>query len=445
MVKFTKNTIVTIFIIVTLSACGGSNTETKSKDTPIVWSAPGGNATMDYDKDNPFLKILTTIGEDEISGVSQGRELFIAQWNAAPGTRTLLDGLGPLFNANACTTCHISNGRVAPYNNDGTLSNTFLFRVGKENGDSHPIYGGQLQTQATSGVPETSISWVKSGSDETISFISSTDLSTDNFNIGGRISPHLIGMGLLDLVSDSTILEYEDINDNNTDGISGRAHWVTEAGERKLGRFGWKAINSSLRTQNAGALQQDMGLTTPVNMAENCTSNQDVCDNEPNGGTPEVSEQSLQNIVDFMTTLGVPNRRISSQAVFDNGAKTFESIGCASCHRPTMTTGISSKFSILSNQKIYPYTDLLLHDMGNSLADGVKEKDATGNEWRTPPLWGIGIVEEKEGAKFLHDGRASTIKEAISLHDGEAKSARDKFNNLEENELNSLLTFLRGI
>ena len=418
---------------------GGNNNTNEGSDL----TSPGGSATVEYTKDNPFLKILNNINENEISGVSQGRELFIAQWNVAPGSRPALDGLGPLFNANACTSCHISDGRVASYNSDGTTDKSFLFRVGNENGDVHPIFGGQLQTQATSGKAETSMTWQKDSLTGDINFISSSDIG--DFNIGGRISPHLIGMGLLDLVSDETVLEYEDINDSNNDGISGRAHWVEEEGEKRIGKFGWKAINSTLRTQNAGAMHQDMGLTTPVNPNENCTNQQNICQDVPNGGTPEVSEVALQQIVDFMTALGVPSRRIENQETFDSGANTFESIGCASCHRPKMITAESSKFSSLSNQTIYPYTDLLLHDMGESLADGVKEKDASGSEFRTPPLWGIGIVEAKEGARFLHDGRASSIQEAIELHDGEAKSARERFVNLSEIEKENLLTFLRGI
>lgn len=436
----------------TFVACGGGSGSNSSSNTQnpnveeIIWSSPGGNGTVEYTQNDSFLKILNNIDENEISGVSQGRELFIAQWTPAlNNSRPTLDGLGPLFNANACTTCHISNGRVAPYKNDGTTSETFLFRVGKENGDVHPKYGGQLQTQATSGIGESDISWVQNGSTKKITFTTSADVESEGFNVGGRISPHLIGMGLLDLVSEATILEYEDINDSNNDGISGRAHWVMEEGERRIGRFGWKAINSTLRTQNAGAMHQDMGLTTPVNSSENCTNLQTICSTEANGGSPEVSEVALQQVVDFMTALGVPNRRITDQEKFDAGSRVFDTIGCVACHRPTMTTGTSSKFSSLSNQKIYAYTDLLLHDMGESLADGVKEKDASGSEFRTPPLWGIGIVEEKEGARFLHDGRALSIKEAIELHDGEAKNARDKFVALDNIDEENLLIFLRGI
>jgi CxxC motif-containing protein (DUF1111 family) len=178
---------------------------------------------------------------------------------------------------------------------------------------------------------------------------------------------------------------------------------------------------------------------------ENCTSNQEICASQANGGNPEVSEASLQAVVNFMTALGVPQRRVENQEVFDKGAKIFNSIGCASCHRPTMITSESAKFKSLSNQKIYAYTDLLLHDMGENLRDGVKEKDASASEWRTPPLWGIGIVEQKEGARFLHDGRATTIQQAILEHDGEALQTKNRFKNLTSEDKENLLSFLRGI
>ncbi len=439
-----KNSLVVILCITTFIGCGGESTSNINEEN-IIWSPTGGNATVKYDEIEPFMKISTTINESEIASVSQGRELFIAQWQVAPGTRPVLDGLGPLFNANACTACHVSDGRIAPYNDDGTVDSSFLFRISDKNGNPHPIFGTQIQTQSTDQIPEASITWVQNGSTKKIDFISSVDISSDGYNISGRIAPHLLGMGLLDLVSDETILEYEDPDDLNNDGISGRAHWVNEEGETRLGKFGWKAINSTLRTQNAGALVQDMGLTSSVNMDENCTDEQTICSTQENGGTPEVSESSLQAIVNFMMALGVPQRRIENQEIFDEGAKIFESINCASCHRPTMTTGKSEKFQSLNNQKIYAYTDLLLHDMGEGLSNGVREKNAQAKEWRTPPLWGIGIVEKKKGARFLHDGRASSIQEAIEYHGGEAQNAKDKFMQLDNIQKEKLLTFLRGI
>lgn len=422
-----------------------SASDTSQSASSISWAPPAGSATVAYSTDEPFLKILENLDAEAIATVSQGRELFIAEWSAAPDSRTTLDGLGPLFNANACLACHVADGRVPPFNDDATLDDSFLFRVGNAGGDVHPLFGDQLQTNATSGLFEAEITWLQNDANGTLLFRADPDISAEGFSLGPRIAPHLPGMGLLDLVSEATILEYADPDDANGDGISGRAHWIIEESEKRIGRFGWKAINSTLRTQNAGAMHQDMGLTTPVNPRENCTDQQTICRDEPSGGTPEVSKASLTAIVNFMTALGVPDRRIENQETFDKGAVLFEETGCAACHRPTMRTGVSDRFSALSDQTIYPYTDLLLHDMGERLGDGVMEKNATSTEWRTPPLWGIGIVALKEGARFLHDGRAKTLREAIEHHDGEAKKARETFNELDEEHKQNLLEFLGGI
>jgi len=408
-----------------------------------TWLPPAGSATIAYNSESPFLKIFDNIDVKDIQNVSQGRELFIAEWNIAPGSRVLLDGLGPMFNAKACVSCHISNGRINPYNENGSLHDSFLFRIGNNESQTHPILGKQLQTRGTTGYVEGNITWTKNNG--VISFSDNANIVNDGFNLGPRISPHLLGMGLLNLVEEHTIIEFEDLNDDNKDGISGRVHWVTEGNKRKIGRFGWKAINSNLRTQNAGALSEDMGLTTTINPKENCTSEQEICATQANGGSPEVSDASLDAIVSFMTALGVPDRRIINQDKFDNGANIFDEIGCALCHRPTLRTGVSEKFKALTHQTLYAYTDLLLHDMGDELSDGVVEKNASSKEWRTPPLWGIGIVEKKEGALFLHDGRAKSIDAAIIYHGGEAKIVKEKYLELNEEKKNALLEFLRGI
>ncbi len=442
--NISNNTLAAIFCVAVFVGCGQED-NINATEEKRTWTSPGGTATVIYDEAEPFMKVSTAIDENEIATVSQGRELFIAHWFPAPSSRSTLDGLGPLYNANACSSCHISDGRVAPYKNNGELDQSFLFRIGNESGEAHPIYGGQLQTQSTVGVPEVTIKWVQNSVTSKIDFLTTPDLSTESYNLGPRIAPHLVGMGLLNLVTEDTILEYADPDDLNKDGVSGRAHWVLEENKYHIGKFGWKAINSTLRTQNSGAMYQDMGLTSPVHPNENCTSEQEICSSEANGGSPEVSEESLMSIVNFMTALGVPQRRIENQNIFDEGAHIFESIGCASCHRSTMVTGVSNKFKSLSRQTIYPYTDLLLHDMGDGLSDGVKEKDATAREWRTPPLWGIGIVEQKAGSRFLHDGRAVNLQEAIEQHGGEAQQARDKFIQLDSAQLKSLMQFLHGI
>lgn len=443
--------VLTTLSLFILSACGGgggSGAPQVTTEPVLQWSAPGGNATINADGSKPFAQFAPAIDASEMAGVSQGRELFVATWQPAPGARDLLDGLGPLFNAQACISCHASYSRVPALNEDGSTSAAMLFRIADTDGRVHPVYGGQLQPFSTAGdgkgegevrwqlAANGAINWV-------LTLFGSEPLGS--YAISPRLSPQLNGTGLLDLVTDSQILQYADPNDSNGDGISGRPHWVVEEGQTRLGRFGWKAINASLRTQNAGALHQDMGLTTMVHQSESCTVSQTVCSTQPNGGQPEVGEAALLAISDFMTALGVPDRRIANRQAFDRGARLFNNIGCAACHRPTLTTGNSTRFPKLSQQTIYPYTDMLLHDMGDALADGVKEGDATGREWRTPPLWGLGLVEQQPGARFLHDGRARTLPEAISWHGGEAQAARNRYSVLTNSELADLLVFLRGI
>jgi len=442
---------VSLVLVAALVACGGSGSSSESTQTAteaLTWTAPGGSATVAVNSTAPFMQFVPNIDASEMVGVSQGRELFLAAWQPAPGPRTLLDGLGPYFNANACSACHAVDGRVAPLNDDGSTTQAVLFRLGDAEGAVHPVFGAQLQHRATTGLAEGVVTWVRNTTtgalDYVVSLFDSAN-SMDGYQLGPRISPQLVGMGLLDLVPESQLLEYADADDRNGDGVSGRPHWVTEEGQTRIGRFGWKAINATLRTQNAGAMHQDMGLTTPVNPQESCTSAQTVCSTAPSGGSPEVSETSLMAVVDFMTVLAVPARRITDQTAFDQGARLLSSAGCVACHRPTLTTGTHARFPSLSGQTIYAYTDLLLHDMGEGLSDGVREKDASPREWRTPPLWGIGIVEQKTGARFLHDGRAGTLREAVEWHGGEALAARNRFMALNDNDKALLLQFLRGI
>lgn len=407
-----------------------------------VWSPAGGSATASLDSSRPFLQFAPSIDASEMAGVSQGRELFVATWQPAPAARTLLDGLGPQFIANACTSCHQSGGRVEPLRSDGTTTPAILFRLGTAQSDQHPVYGQQLQTAATVGQPEGTVT-LQRGADGRIQYVVS-GATLGEYHASPRLSPELLGMGLLDLVPEATILEWADETDRDGNGISGRPHWISETGERRLGRFGWKAVQSTLRTQAADAFHQDMGLTSSLHPQENCTPTQTVCAEVPSGGNPEVSDAILDAINDFLTALAVPERRTGDLATFNKGADLFEKVGCAGCHRPTLKTGSSPRFPSLANQTFYPYTDLLLHDMGPDLDDGAAEKGAQSGEWRTPPLWGVGLVEGS-GGRFLHDARASTIREAIGWHGGEAKAVRERFEGLSEQEKTDLLSFLRGL
>ena len=439
---------------------GGENNDNSSSndnnqiEADTNWTPAGGAATISADIRRPFLQIMPNLPSSALGGVSPGRELFITHWTPANEGRALFDGVGPLFNANACTQCHSAEGRKPMYAADGKLSDAILFRLGNKQGQAHDYYGEQMQHQsidttiATEGSMQylTTAATAQTPKGIRFSFTpTDSDQPLGNTAISGRISPQLVGMGLLNLIPEADIIAAADPNDNNKDGISGRVHWVNDDGRQKIGRFGWKAINTSLRTQNANAMSQDMGLTTSVFMAPNCTVNQPVCWTTANGGTPEVSDSSLDAVTDFMTALAVPERRIADLSTFNRGANLFAQVGCANCHTPKQRTGDSLRFPLLSQQIIYPYTDLLLHDMGAGLDDGVKEKNAESYEWRTPPLWGIGIAARDPDARFLHDGRASSLTEAILWHGGEAEQTKQHFKQLPLEQKENLLTFLRGI
>lgn len=434
-----------VVIVCVLIACQ----EQTSKRPPTPqrnWQPAGGAATVPINAQRPFLQFAPSLSPRELQGVSQGRELFVASWFPAPA-QPVLDGLGPLFVADACVVCHSSAGRLNPFKADGSLTPALLFRIGNEAGEAHPVYGRQLQSRATAGNAEGVVRWQyapttssRTTRDFTLT-LSNPQISLDGFFLSPRLSPQLVGMGLLDAVPVEQILTYADPNDSDADGISGRAHWRNVAGARKLGRFGWKAATVSLAMQSADAFHQDMGLTTRLFPEENCTASQIICSQQPSGGTPEVSDSSLQGIVSFLSVLAVPERRITNLADFNKGADIFEQIGCAACHRPTLNTG-EAPFASLSQQKIYAYTDLLLHDMGEALSARASEGDASPTEWRTPPLWGLALGKAQV---YLHDGRASNLEEAVLWHGGEATKARAQFQALSPEDTRLLLEFLAGL
>ena len=436
--------------IILLTGCDltsqDSDASSSINEATITWQPNAGNATADFDPDLPFLQFIPELDLAELTNASQGRELFIAEWDAAPGSRPLLDGLGPLSITSACSQCHFTSGRTPSLEANGEVGLGLLFRLSDSLGNHDPYYGGQLQTAATTDNSEGYVTWEFDDLNKPVFTLTTNYVAlTDGINLGPRLSPQLVGIGLLNLVSDEDILTREDENDSDNDGISGRAHWRTVDGQQVLGRFGWKAMQPSLEHQSAGALQQDMGLTTSLNPTEPCTSLQTVCDEQASGGSPEVSDNSLAAINDFLTLLAVPARRIDDQQEFNQGSQIFDEIGCAKCHQPTLTTSNSSAYPLLANQLIYPYTDLLLHDLGEDLNDQVKEGDANPQEWRTPPLWSLGLVEAVEGSRFLHDGRAATIEEAILWHGGEGLNAKNNFEALSDTEKQKLLSFLRSI
>ncbi len=325
-----------------------------------------------------------------------------------------------------------------------------------------PAYGDQLQDRAINGVePEGRIALTHEPieierADGTVSTLALPiytfeDLAygelSEELLVSPRIAPIVAGSGLLEAIPDDKISAAADPDDEDSDGISGRVNmvWDARAEELRIGRFGWKANVPTLEQQTAAAFLGDIGITSPLFPDPGCTETQASCHDAPSGGEPEIDQQKIDRIVFYLRTLAVPARRDVEHDEVRQGEEIFSRIGCSSCHTPTVETG-DSPIEELANQTIHPYTDLLLHDMGPALADGRPDFGASGSEWRTPPLWGIGLVDTVNGhTRFLHDGRARSLEEAILWHGGEAEAARLSFTELTDEEVEALLAFLEDL
>lgn len=366
-----------------------------------------------------------------------GKALFDRVWTSSPASTDATDGLGPLFNARSCASCHPAGGRgkfsELP---DNEISGPGLItRIAGPDGRPDPIYGQQLQTRAVQGLTAEGKPFRQEDGRLSVRQLVSGPLHPDS-RVSGRLAPTLRGIGLLEQIPEAAIRAYEDPADRDGDGISGRANQVpSEVGTTTIGRFGWKAATATLRQQSAAALSNDLGLSTSLfpNHAGDCTEAQPRCLNAPHGASPrfdhlEVSDEMLRLIVRYVAGLKPPTPT-SKQ---NKGLALFKKTGCAACHRPEMP--------IDSTRIIKPYSDLLLHEMGDDLADGISEKQATGTEWRTAPLWGLG-----KSLRYLHDGRAKTLEEAIELHGGEAARTRANFRRLPRGDKDQLLNFLNSL
>jgi CxxC motif-containing protein (DUF1111 family) len=400
---------------------------------------------------------------------SFGNRLFNTNWVEAPGSVKAFDGLGPMFNRVSCSGCHTKDGRGRPPENNQGPMDSMLLRIsipGKaENGGvmPHPIYGDQISERAILHVePEAraEISYTELpgtyGDGEkfslrqphyTISDLKYGGLGTD-IMISPRVAPAMIGLGLLQSVPDETLLALADPDDADGDGISGRTNevWDSLAAKKSLGRFGWKANQPTLRQQNAGAAVGDIGLATSMAKGQNCTAAQPDCVKAINGGAPEMSDEFLDKLTLYTMTIAVPAQRKARDPAIRQGEELFRTMGCASCHMPTLQTKSVKDFPELANQTFHPFTDLLLHDMGEGLADNRPDFEATGREWRTPPLWGLGLIPViNKHDLLLHDGRARGAAEAILWHGGEAEKSREAFRNAAKPERDALIAFLNSL
>jgi CxxC motif-containing protein (DUF1111 family) len=427
--------------------------------------AGGGINTTDTSY-NAFSHPLKKISKSHLDDFYVGQSFFKRPWVSAPASTKARDGLGPIFNANSCHSCHVRNGRGRLPEGKEKIRSA-LIRLSTQDKKSqatipNPIYGDQIQPYSADNkigeaTPQFTYSEITGEFDDGESYtlikptVFFTDwqygLPEDTLLTSIRVAPVLIGMGLLDAIPEAEILSYSDPEDLNKDGISGRANEVLDIQNQhsSLGRFGWKASQPSLLQQVASAFRNDMGITSELFSDQPCLSLQFDCLSYPHGGTPEIVTDIFRKVVIYTALLAVPKQRKPHDSFVRQGKILFDRLKCSACHRPAFKTG-SHNLAELANQNIFPYTDLLLHDMGEGLADHRPDFVANGREWRTPPLWGIGLVKKVNGhQRFLHDGRARGLMEAILWHGGEAEYSRQQVLKLTKSQRQVLLTFLQSL
>lgn len=427
----------------------------------------GGETTVFDISPNAFGFQAPNLDEENGLLFFTGNSLFNQNWVTAPASTTARDGLGPLFNARSCSGCHFKDGRGRAPEFDDEKSTGLLFRLSVLGTDINggnlpePNYGGQFQDDVIQSIAvegKIRISYtpmVVNYPDGTSVSLQNPEYSFIDLNYGAmasnvqispRVANQMIGLGLLDAIPENTLLGYVDENDTNSDGISGKPNYVFDIATQseKLGRFGWKSNQPNLKQQIAAAFSGDLGITSSLFPDENCPPGID-CASIANGGSPEITEENLDKVTLYSATLAVPARRdFDTQNVLE-GKQLFESVNCVACHIPEFTTG-SYPIEALVNQTFRPYTDLLLHDMGQALADNTPDFKATGNEWRTAPLWGIGLLETVNShTNLLHDGRARNIEEAILWHGGEATKSKENFMALSLVERTKLIDFIQSL
>ena len=424
----------------------------------------GASYTLRSASQEPFLSQAPTLSGVALAQHSQGRELFMAPWAPAGQGPALLDGVGPHLHADACLSCHPAQGRPLGLGAQGRVHAGLLVRLGVLTTDDQgqprwapePSLGGQLQPLALPGMtPEGVITWrpeaqapqglerAHASAPKPLLQLQTAWPLDERARWGARYSPQLAGLGLLERIPEQDILALEDPEDLDHDGVRGRAARVWDAQARRMavGRFGWKAAQPTLLAQTAAALAHDMGLTSWMQPKDDCTPRQVECLAQPQGGSPEVSDDSLALMAGFVRGLGVPPGRYDARdARARRGATLLREVGCTRCHVPAHRIELEGR-----QVQIWPYTDLLLHDMGPGLCEELGEGDATGCQWRTPPLWGVGLVAARPEGAFLHDGRARTLLEAILWHDGEARGARQRFEALSWEDASALLALLSAL
>ncbi|WMS45157.1 di-heme oxidoredictase family protein [Acuticoccus sp. MNP-M23] len=447
---------------------------------------PGGAATSTAATDgNAFSHPSANLTFEEREPFFVGNGIFKKLWVSSPSSTAASDGLGPLYNARACQRCHLKDGRGHPPRSADDDATSMLMRLSVPprtaedearlaNFDTlripEPSYGGQLQDFAVPGLAAEgrfSINYdeteIELAGGETAS-LRKPEITIEDLAYGPmapdvmtslRIANPMIGLGLLDAIHPADILALADPDDADGDGISGKPSLVRdpETGALTLGRFGWKASTPSVKVQSAEAFSGDIGISTPLvtDAFGECSIAQSECRDLPSGVQPRLGEVEapdpiLPLVAFYSANLAVPARRDLDDPEVLAGKAVFYNTGCASCHTPKFVTSRDAENRAQRFQLIWPYTDMLLHDMGEGLADGRPVGSASGQEWRTAPLWGIGLTETVNGhTNFLHDGRARNLLEAILWHGGEAQAARDKVVALDPEARAALIRYLESL
>ena len=440
---------------------------------PHAFSHPSANLTFEGKRD-----------------FALGNGLFRKLWVTAPASTRASDGLGPLFNARACQRCHLKDGRGHPPRGPDDPATSMVLRLSVPPGSAstaaeggasrpgpdapafhpEPTYGSQLQDFAGPGLPaEGKMRVVYEEVPVALNGGEKASLRRPAYSIADlgygpmapdamrspRVAPPMIGLGLLEAVHPADVLARADPDDTDGDGVSGRPSVVRApgAGGAALGRFGWKASAATVREQSARAFSDDIGISNPdaPDPWGDCTEAQAACRAMPSGvqpplGDTEAPDPVLGLVAFYAANLAVPARRDVDHPEVLRGKALFHSSGCASCHTPKFVTRRDAARPEHRFQLIWPYTDLLLHDMGEGLADGRPVGSASGREWRTAPLWGIGLTGTVSGHTFfLHDGRARSLLEAVLWHGGEARASRDAVVAMRPSERRALLRFLNSL
>lgn len=453
--------------VVSLAAGALVACATRIESAPAPADALSGGTTTVFDTTkDAYSNQAANLSGEHADVFAFGHAIFNRNWVTAPATTDDMDGLGPRFNQRSCSGCHSRDGRAPPFDRQGQLLG-MLFRLSIPGTDEHggplgdPMYGGQVRPNAILGVPSDGTPRV-TYEEQPGTYADGTPFSLQRphyaveawgdgppaagLMIGPRVAPATIGLGLLEAIPDAALLA--NVRSGDPDGVVGRPNHVWDPIRRAsvIGRFGWKANVPTVFQQTAGAFSGDMGITSSLFPDELCTLQMTACQNAPRGGTPEIDDAKLAAVVLYMQTLAVPARRAVEDGTALRGEALFKSFGCASCHVETFVTGKLDGVPEVEAQTLHPYTDLLLHDLGAGLADDRPDYEASGSEWRTPPLWGIGLLQAVNGHQLLlHDGRARGFAEAILWHDGEARAARERFRSANARDRAAILAFLGSL